>query len=54
MAYSGRHRYKSRREKFNRTYRNTKLIIIFAIVGGAILIYKNWQDVYTWWILHFG
>ena len=54
MAYSGRHRYKSRREKFQRTYRITKVTIFFVIIGGIILLYKNWQEVYTWWIIHFG
>lgn len=54
MAYSGRHRYENRREKFQRTYRSTKLFVLFSIIGGLILLYKNWQSVYTWWILHFG
>ena len=54
MPYSSRHRYENRREKFNRTYRNTKLIIIFGTIAAIILLYKNWQKVYTWWIIQFG
>ncbi len=54
MAYSGRHRYESRRERFKRTYRNTKLILIFGIIAAIILLYKNRQAVYTWWVINFG
>ena len=54
MAYSSRHRYENRREKFKRTYRNAKLIIIFGIISAIILLYKNWQAVHTWWIIQFG
>ena len=54
MAYSGRHRYKSRREKFEKSRRNIRLVILFGLLAAVILIYRNWQDIYTWWIIQFG
>lgn len=54
MAYSSKHRYESRRERFNRTYRIIKLTLLFAFISAAILLYKNRQHVYTWWIIQFG
>lgn len=54
MAYSSKHRYESRREKFNRTYRITKLILLFGTIAAIILLYKNRQSVYTWYIIQFG
>ena len=49
MAYSGRHRYKTRREKLARNNRNLRMIVIFALLALLVLVYKNRWPIYDWW-----
>ena len=37
MSYS-KHRYKSRHEKWQRTKRNTRVVLLFAMIAGLVLI----------------
>ncbi len=46
MAYSGRHRYKSRREKLAKSIRNWKLGIFFFTI--ALLLYLIKERVAIW------
>jgi len=47
MAYSKK-RYKSRREKYEKTKRNTKVILIFVAIALFVLIIKNRTQIYDW------
>ncbi len=51
MAYTPKHRYKSRHERYQTTKRNTKLILIFAGIALVILLFKN--RVYLWDMVRF-
>jgi hypothetical protein len=53
MAYSAKHRYKSRQEKYVAIKRNTKAIIIAALAAIVILVYKNWQYIMDTMVLYF-
>lgn len=49
MPYNNKSRnYKSRREKFQDVQKNTRLIIIFALIAGAILLFKNRISIWDW------
>ncbi len=48
MSYSTRKKYKSRREKFNRIKRNTRLILIFGSIAAVVLLFKNRWYIYDW------
>ena len=52
MAIS-RKKYKSRREKYARDKRNFFLILIFGLLASIILIYKNRQWWYDWFMITF-
>ena len=41
MSFSSRHRYKTRREKNKTTANNFRMIIIAAIIGLIVILYKN-------------
>jgi hypothetical protein len=50
MAYSPKHRYKSRQERYLVIKRNTKAIILAVLMILLILVYKNWiyiKDTFT-------
>ncbi len=54
MTYQSRKRnYKSRREKLANAQRNTKLIFIFALIAGAILLFKNRVSIWDWLATYF-
>ena len=42
MAYSPKHRYKSRHERYISIKRNTKAILVAIVLALILLIYKNW------------
>jgi len=46
--------YKSRREKYNRDKRNFKLVFIFAMIAIFVVIIKNRQDIYDWFLINFA
>ncbi len=48
MAYSSRHRYKSRREKLARYNRNLRMILLFTFIALAVLAYKNRWAIRDW------
>lgn len=48
MSYSGRHRYTSRREKYEKTSRNLKIVVLFAAIATVILIWKNRYDIISY------
>ncbi len=48
MAHSGKHRYKSRREKYERNLRIGRILAIFFAIGILMLIFKNRWDIYIW------
>lgn len=48
MAYSGRHRYKSRREKLEKGIRNWKLGIIFFLVALVLYLVKERVAIWDW------
>ena len=53
MAYSGRHRYKTRKEKFAQQTRITRLIFIFAAIAAIVLLFRSRYDIYEWIRLFF-
>ena len=53
MAYSPKHRYKSRQEKYVIIKRNTKAIIIAILAAIAILVYRNWQYIKDTMVIYF-
>ncbi|MFK7807081.1 MAG: hypothetical protein AB8F74_04690 [Saprospiraceae bacterium] len=48
MALSKRHRYKNRREKYNQSMRNLRMLAIFGGLALVVLIYKNRVWIYDW------
>ena len=49
MGYQSRKRnYKSRRQRWSDTLRNTRLILIFAAIALVILMFKNRHEFLTW------
>lgn len=53
MAYQSRKRnYKSQREKYQRTTRNIRTIILFVLIAVAVWVFKNryeiWPELNTW------
>ena len=48
MSYSTRKRYTSRREKYSRIKRNTRLILIFGSIAAVIWIFKVRWSIYDW------
>ena len=48
MSYSGRHRYRSRREKYQRSTKHLKIFFIFATIAVAIILWKNRYDIISW------
>lgn len=49
MGYQSRTRgYKSRRERFDSTMRNTRLIFIFLSLGMAVWAFRNRSDWWAW------
>jgi len=53
MSYSGRVRYKSRREKNKNFIQRFKWIIIFGIIIIAMLLYKNRYAIKDHWATYF-
>ncbi len=53
MSYSTKRRFKSRREKREQTLRNFRIIVIFSIIGGAILLFKNRVAIWDWLKIYF-
>jgi len=48
MSYSGRRRYKSRRERYQRTTRNLRIFFIFAAIALVVLLFKNRIYIYDY------
>lgn len=49
MAYQSRKRhYTSRREKFEKTKRNTRIVLIFATIGLFVWLMKERHEIYSW------
>jgi len=48
MAYSGRHRYKSRREKLEKGIRNWKLGIFFFTIALLLYLIKERVAIWDW------
>lgn len=48
MSYSGRHRHKSRREKYERSSRHLKAFVIFLVLAGVVLLWKNRYDIISY------
>ena len=48
MAKTRRRRYKSRHEKWLQTKRNTRIIIIFAMIALVVLLFKNRYEIWDW------
>lgn len=48
MSYTGRHRYRTRREKYQRNTRHLKMVFIFVMITLVILIWKNRYDIISW------
>ena len=46
MAYSSRHRYKSRREKIISSNRKLKMFFIFLLIAGVVYAYRNRVYIY--------
>ena len=53
MSYASKKRYKSRREKFDRQKRNTRIILLFALIALLVLIYKNRYPIYDYLRVYF-
>lgn len=47
MAYSKK-KYKSRRERYETTKRNTKVTLVFAGLALLVLLFKNRVAIYDW------
>lgn len=48
-----RKKYKSRREKFETAKRNFSLIFLFAMIALVVLLIKNRQRTYDWFMITF-
>lgn len=53
MAYQSRKRnYKSQREKYHKTTRNIRTIVLFLLIALVVWVFKNryeiWPDLNTW------
>jgi len=53
MAYSGRRRYKSRRERLEKDVRNWKLGILFLMIGLILWIIKERVALWDWLSTYF-
>lgn len=53
MSYSGRRRYKSRREKNKVVARNTRLIVLGIFVLFIFYVIRNWNDLYGYYSTYF-
>ncbi len=45
---STRHRYRSRREKNERTARTARLLLIFGSIFILLILLKNWRPYWAW------
>jgi len=48
MGYKSRRKYTSRREKFQGTMRNTRVVLIFVTIALIIWFYMNRRDYWAW------
>lgn len=49
MAYQSRMRnYKSRRERYEKTKRNVRVIFLFALIAIGLTLYFSWNEIWTW------
>jgi hypothetical protein len=49
MGYKSRKTgYKSRRERFQHTVRNTRIIVIFLTLGMCVWAFRNRLDIWSW------
>lgn len=54
MAYQSRMRnYKTPREKNRATWRNVRLVLLFAVIALAIWAFKERQDLWDWFRLKY-
>lgn len=54
MSYTSRHRYKTRREKFQHTLKKTGTILLLITVALTFLAIRNWQSLKDWYYTTFG
>ncbi len=45
MSYSGRRRYKSRRERTDKMWSNFKVVILFLLLAAIVLLVTDWTDI---------
>lgn len=45
---STRHSYKSRRERNAETGKKARIILIFAVILGVLMLLRNWREHYAW------
>ena len=48
MAQSRKRNYTSRRERYDKSIRNIRIISIFAFLALLVLIFKNRYDIWAW------
>lgn len=48
MTYQSRKKYTSRREKYEKTKRATRLVLIFATLVAIVILIKNRYEIATW------
>jgi hypothetical protein len=48
MAISKRHRYKTRREKYENNIKIMRMLLLFVTIALALLAFKNRVWIYDW------
>jgi uncharacterized membrane protein YidH (DUF202 family) len=54
MSYTSRHRYKTRREKFQHVLKKSGLVLVLIAITLIILAVRNWQSLKDWYYVTFG
>ncbi len=45
MSYSGRRRYKSRRERTDKMWNNFKVVMLFLCLVAVVLLVSDWTEI---------
>ncbi len=45
MAYSGRKRYVSRRDRLNKNMRQYRILFLFILLFVAMVVFFNWRSI---------
>lgn len=53
MSYTSRNRYTNRREKYAKSMRKLRIIVIFVSIALLVLVFKNRVAIYDWFRLLF-